>query len=320
MLKSKKLLDIDQVVLLIFVIQCFLALPVMSKPISIGIEESTPVPVVAEWPISEHTEAGEHFVAKVTRDVFTETGEVIIPRGARVKGYITEIKKAGWFRRKGQAKIRFNQIVWPDNVQSVSILADGKIVKDNNAFMRTLGKAGKEVAAGAALGAITGFQFGGLISSASSYGMPIAIGAGAGAGLALVTFAAAKGRRLQIDPGLPMVLNLISMNEQRYKEQHIGTIKTSVEAKVIKKRKNHIEIEIDNQRDAPIALGNLQIVDSLGYKQRAIQEFSYFSNKEIPPKTKQVYKVSLPKHVNKSHKWLILTDSFNKEEFFRVSI
>lgn len=290
-----------------------------AEPIKLGVMETTPVYVVAEWPVNKYTQEGEHFVARVVEDVVLDNGEVLIPRQSKVNGVIVNIKQARIFRRSAKILIKFDHIVFPDQINRITINADGSLVKEKHQVLKAVGEVTRKVLGGAAMGAFAGFRFAGILGS-SLEGSNIVIGAGAGAGISLVSFIAAKGKELKIEPGLPMTLSLINMEGTLTKEQVLKPVETMVSAKILKNKKNKIKILIENKRSVAISLTNLKVVDSLGYIKPVINTFNYFDKKSIPANSKKEYDLDLPNKGIDTMRWLVLTDSFERQEFFRLAI
>lgn len=283
-----------------------------------GVMQTTPVSLVSEWHIDDGTQEGEHFSARVVEDLVSPLGEVIIPRNSRVVGRVENIVDPKSFHRDAQVDILFEKIVFPDNVQSIDIAADGNLTPDKFKKLKISAQAAKQTVIGASLGAITGFKFGGLLASSSSYGTNVMIGAAAGGALALVSFMAQPGKPLEVYPGLPMTLNIISLEEQDYKYQALTLETSEVEATVNKASRDEISVLIENNKDFAIPLNNLKIVDGLGYTSHPIQEFKYFDKNIIPAHSSQEYKIKFQAREQLQKQWLVLTDSFNKQEYFRV--
>ena len=269
--------------------------------------------------VNKYTQEGEHFSARVVEDVVLDSGEILIPKQSKVKGTIVKIQKARIFRRAAKIQIEFDEIVFPDHINKVAINADGSLVEEKHKVLKAVGEASRKVLGGAALGAVAGFRFAGILGS-SLEGSNIVLGAGAGAGIALVSFIAAKGKELKIDPGLPMTLSLINMEETMTKAQVLNPVDTMVSATIIKNKKDKLKILIENKRDEAISLTNLKVIDSLGYVKPVINNFKYFDNREIPAFSKNEYELELPNKGIETKRWLILTDSFERQEFFRIAI
>lgn len=293
---------------------------VYAKTYKTGIIETTPVDIVAEWPIGPGTSIGEHFTARVIENVVSERGEVFIPKNSRVIGVIKDIKNAGSFHRSGEIDILFEKIIFPDNVTSIDISADGDLIKRSHIASTAL-EGVSEVLIGAAKGAVTGFKFGGLLSLAGSEGSNITIAAGAGAAIALVSFIAKKGHDVEIVPGMPMMLTLNYIEKQDYKAQELKVQEISyVKAQVKKVTDDFLKVEITNDLNQDIPLSNLKIVDALGYTTRPQIEYKYFDKKSIPAHSSFTYDFNFSIDHKDARFWLVLTDSFGKQEYFRKAL
>jgi hypothetical protein len=296
------------------------SLSVIAEKYKVGISESTPVEIVAEWPIGPDTSVGEHFSARVIADVVSDRGELFIPKNSRVVGVVRELKQAGSFHRSGKVDIDFQKIIFPDNITTITIDADGNLIKESHILDTTL-EGTAQVAVGAVKGAITGFQFGGIIAAGSSEGTNIAIGAAAGAAISLVSFIAQKGREVEIFPGLPMTLAINQMEKQDYTAQELSLKKTkSVLADIEKYTGDSIKVKITNKLNKSIPLSNLKIVDGLGYIIKPDIAFKFFDKKAIPAKSEETYSFKFNPNTKKGKYWLVLTDSFGKQEYFKEDL
>ncbi len=300
-------------------------------PIKAGIMESTPLQVVAEWSINPDTQEGEHFSARVVDNFIGPEAEVLIPRNSRVVGTIVKVDGAKTFHRDAEVTVRFEKIIFPDNITSIEIQADGSL-RESVANNRTntekvLSTAGAiaqgaiETGVGAFTGATLAYKFGGLIGIGTTGTNIAMIGAGAGASFALVKFIANRGEDLEIVPGTPMTLKMVSMQEQNILEQQMQTAETGVKVDIVKRRGNKLAVTIHNDLDQAIPLTNLKIVDGLGYTVKPEQGFKFFDTKRIPANSEFSYEFRFPsREASKSREWLVLTDSFGTQEYFRVEI
>ncbi len=290
--------------------------------LKVGVSKTTPVAMIAEWPVNPGTQEGEHFSARIVEDVVSSSGELFIPKNSRVLGTVANIENAGHFRQSGKVDIRFEKILFPDNITVIKINADGSMIKDKYATLKTIGLALGETALGAASGAITGFQFGGLIATGYGTGSNVAIGAAAGAGISLISFLARKGKEVEIYPGLPMTLNIIDMQQQDYVGQQLVVDEEAqqVKAEILKVNDKKITVSIENNLEDSIPLGNLRIVDALGYTVKPQLQYTYYGKKNIPPRSQGTYSLPFSQTTKKTRYWLVLTDSFNKQEYFRKEL
>lgn len=300
---------------------CFIK-PVYSQTIKVGVSENTPVPIVAEWPVSSDTQVGEHFSARIVEDIVTDDGIVLIPKNSRVVGTIVDMTTARTFRRNAKVDIRFEKIIFPDNIQTLTINADGLLIKDDHEKMKLAAGAGASAVEGAVLGSLLGFKFGGIIGTGTSSASSLAIGAMSGAGISLITFLSKKGDEVEINPGLPMTLNIVAMDEQKYKQEQLVMDNPGVNAVILQYNQNKLSIEIENNLRHSIPLTNLKIVDGLGYTVSPNMAFAYHDTKVIPAKSSSTYEFQFnpTTSIDKAKYWLVLTDSFNKQEYFRKEI
>lgn len=293
---------------------------VKAEIIKTGVMESTPVPIIAEWPVDENTQIGEHFSAKIVEDIVGAGNEIIIPKGSRVLGTVVALENAKSFNRDGRVDILFERIILPDNTTTININADGSLQVDKR-FLEAAGNMALKTTGGALLGALAGFRFGGILGTGTSTASNLAIGAITGASLSLISFVSKKGKEIEINPGLPMTLNILEMNSSNYKEQQIAMQNpTDVTALVKDFKNNKIAIEIDNKLKHAIPLTNLKIIDGLGYTVKPNIAFGYHDLKSIPAKSNSTYEFEFNPSTKNSRYWLVLTDSFGKQEYFRKEL
>ena len=312
---------ISLIIIQIFVVYSLLSGSlVYADTIKAGVIESTPVPIVAEWPVDSNTQVGEHFSVRVVGDMTRSDGTILIPKNSRVVGVITDVTPARSFHRDSKVDIKFEKIIFPDNVQTLNIDADGLLVPDRSKTVKLIGGAVKNIATGSIFGAITGFKFGGIIGTGSSTAANLAIGAAAGAGISLISFMAKNGEDVKINPGLPMILNMTSIEEQEYAAQQIQQPEPDVKAEIIEVNENTIKFKVQNNLRKNLPLTNLKIVDGLGYTASPTTPFTYHDMKYIPALSTIEYKFQYRETIKDGRYWLVLTDSFGKQEFFREEL
>lgn len=302
--------------IIIFVCIVFASQKANAEIIKAGVMQSTPITIVSEWYIGEDTQVGEHFSARVVEHLLDPQGRVLIPKNSRVVGTVTNINKAKSFRRRGKVDILFEKIVLPDNVQSLNIDADGALIMDPKHPIKASKELLKQTATGAAMGAIGGLKFAGITGAYSSFGNSLTIGAATGASLALISFAAQKGKEVEIYPGLPMNLNLVALEQKEYKEQAIKDLPTGVSVDILSFNNDSVTFELDNQLDRALSLNNLKITDGLGYSFNPTNP----GKKKIPAFSTTKLTIKFPPVIVRTKQWLVLTDSFNKREYFREAI
>ncbi len=292
-----------------------------ARTIKAGVMESTPVSIVAEWPIGQDTQIGEHFSARIVEDIISDSGEVHIPRNSRVIGTIMRMDNAKSFHRNGRVDIRFEKIIFPDNITTIDINADGDLIKRNGQKIQLAKQGLKQAGTGALLGAFMGLRFGGILGSSTSSASNLAIGAMTGASISLISFIGKKGKEVEITPGLPMILNITNMEKQNYVAQNMEIPELKkVAAEIISVKDNVIDIAIDNQLEKDIPLTNIKIIDGLGYTIKPNLALSYHDRKAIPAGKSSSYKLKFSPSTKDARYWIVLTDSFNKQEYFREEL
>jgi hypothetical protein len=321
--KTKSDIDITNFFLkLIIIIALLIAIlgPVNASTIEASVSQNTSVPIVAEWPIGADTQVGEHFSARIIEDVVSDTGEIFIPKNSRVMGTVIDIKEAQSFHRGGQVNINFEKIIFPDNISVLKIDADGTLTKQNRILAKT-GEGALQTMKGAITGASLGFRFGGIIGSGSSTASNIAIGAATGASISLISFIASKGQEVEINPGLPMILNINDMQSQKYKGLSLAKdLEKPVQAHIKRINEKRVSVNISNNLDQELPLTNLKIVDALGYTIKPNIGYKYHDKKVIAPNSIKQYEFEFTPTTKNAKYWIVLTDSFGKQEYFRQEI
>jgi hypothetical protein len=149
---------------------------------------------------SKDNNAGDHFEASLAEPVVVGD-RVVIPKGARAVGKVTDAKSAGRF--KGNAEI---------SVTLTSVTVEGKKYEVNASEVTESGKGrGKRTAVGAGGGAVVG----GLIGALAGGGKGAAIGAGAGAGAGTAGTALTGNRDITIAPETKLRFTLVAPLEVR---------------------------------------------------------------------------------------------------------
>ncbi|HUP03513.1 MAG TPA: hypothetical protein VMU19_05965 [Bryobacteraceae bacterium] len=148
---------------------------------------------------TKHSVAGDRVYLETAFPVLVD-GRIVIPVGSYVSGSVTQVKKPGRVKGRGEIYIRFETLTLPNGVTR-SFLAriggldgtasgqlnqsEGKVISDGNKAgdARTVGET---TAAGASVGAIAG-------SAMSHAGLGLGIGSGAGAAAGLIAVLATRG-------------------------------------------------------------------------------------------------------------------------------
>lgn len=132
---------------------------------------------------------GDKFTLTVTRRVSVD-GHTAIPAGATIHGTVTEVASAGRPQKSGRMEVRTNGI----EVGGEYVPLDAVVrFEGEGSLKEDLGKIGIGAGVGAALGAIIEGDEGAVIGGI--------IGAGG-------TFLATKGEQVELEPGMPMEVEL----------------------------------------------------------------------------------------------------------------
>src|SRR6266704_1075353 len=164
------------------------------------VESGTKVPLSLINSVStKHSAEGDRVYLETVFPVLVN-GRIVVPVGSYVAGTVTQIKKPGRVKGRGELYIRFDSLTLPNGVtrdfrarmggvdaQATGELdkAEGKVKSEGNKSgdARTIGEA---TGAGASIGAIAG-------NAAGHTGMGAGIGAAAGAAAGLVGVLASRG-------------------------------------------------------------------------------------------------------------------------------
>jgi hypothetical protein len=180
------------------------------------IEKGTRVPLSLINSVStKHAAEGDRVYLESAFPVLSN-GRIVIPPGSYVSGTVTEVKRPGRVKGRGEVFVRFDSITLPNGVtrdfrariggldgRSNEELdrAEGKVKSEGNKAgdARTIGEA---AAAGTSIGVIAG-------SAASHAGMGAGIGAAAGAAAGLIGVLLSRGPDAVLAQGttLEMVLD-----------------------------------------------------------------------------------------------------------------
>jgi type IV secretion system protein VirB10 len=164
------------------------------------VEAGTKMPLSLINSIStKHSAEGDRIYLETAFPVLVN-GRIVIPVGSYVAGTVTQIKKPGRVKGRGEMYVRFDSLTLPNgvtrefrsrmggmdgNAAGTLDKAEGKVTSEGNKAgdARTVG----EVAgAGASVGAIAG-------SAAGHAGMGLGVGAAAGAAAGLIGVLATRG-------------------------------------------------------------------------------------------------------------------------------
>jgi hypothetical protein len=180
------------------------------------IEPGTKVPLSLINSIStKHSSEGDRVYLETVFPIMSN-GRIVIPPGSFVAGTVTEVKRPGRMKGRGELFLRFDSLTLPNGItrdfRARIATMDGRANED---FDRTEGKiksegnkggdaraVGEATAAGASIGVIAG-------GATGHYGMGAGIGAAAGAAAGLMSVLLTRGPEAILAKGstIEMVLD-----------------------------------------------------------------------------------------------------------------
>jgi type IV secretion system protein VirB10 len=187
-----------------------------AQPVSYTVETGSKVPLSVINSVStKHSAVGDRVYLETVFPVLAG-GRIVIPVGSSVAGTVTQIKKPGRIKGRGELYVRFDSLILPNGVTrdfhariggmdgtapGTVDRTEGKIESEGNkgGDMQTIGET---TAAGATLGAIAG-------NAAGRSGLGIGVGAGAGLTAGLIGVLATRGPDAVLEKGstVEMVLD-----------------------------------------------------------------------------------------------------------------
>ncbi len=195
-----------------------------AAPAEFTIATGTKVPLSLINSVStKHSAEGDRVYLETVFPVLVN-GRIVVPVGSYVAGTVTQLKKPGRTKGRGELYVRFDSLTLPNgvtrdfhgrigsmdgNTRNELDRSEGKVISEGNKAgdARSVGEA---AAAGASVGVIAGGAGGG------SYGMGAGIGAAAGATAGMIGVLLSRGPDAVLTRGstLEMVLDRpISFNE-----------------------------------------------------------------------------------------------------------
>ena len=193
------------------------------QPGEFTVETGTKVPLSLINSVStKHSAEGDRVYLETVFPVLAN-GRIVVPVGSYVAGTVTQLKKPGRVKGRGELYVRFDSLTLPNgvtrdfhgrigsmdgNTKNELDRSEGKVRSEGNKSgdARTVGEAG---AAGASIGTIAG-------GAAGHYGMGAGIGAAAGATAGMIGVLLSRGPDAVLARGstLEMVLDRpITFNE-----------------------------------------------------------------------------------------------------------
>ena len=149
------------------------------------VPSGTPLKATVTTPLSSaYLQAGQGVILSLNED-FYYNGKIIAPAGSTVSGTVVEVSRAKRGSMNGKLCIRFNTVTTPYGTQfpitAVIRTDDSSGVLVGGTKMDVTKEYAKDVAAGSAVGALSGLVFGAL-ASGDKLGRGVALGTAVGAG------------------------------------------------------------------------------------------------------------------------------------------
>ena len=195
-------------------------------PAEIVVPAGTKVPLALVNSLStKHSGEGDRVYLQTTFPVVID-GRIIIPRGSYVAGTVSEVKRPGRIKGKGELFLRFDSLTLPNGATRDFRARLGGADAESGEFDREEGKirgegnkagdagtVAKTTGAGAAVGGIAG-------SAAGHAGMGAGIGAAAGAAAGLAAVLLSRGPDLVLPKGA--AFEMVLDRNLRFKESELG--------------------------------------------------------------------------------------------------
>jgi type IV secretion system protein VirB10 len=190
--------------------------PEEAKPAEFTVEPGTKVPLSLLNSVStRHSAEGDRIYLETVFPILVH-GRIVIPPGSYVAGTVTQVKKPGRVKGRGEIYVRFDSLTLPNGVtrdfRARMSAMDGRATEEfdkNEGKVRSEGNKGGDArtigeaaAAGASVGVIAG-------AASGHYGMGAGIGAAAGATAGLIGVLVSRGPDAVLAKGssLEMVLD-----------------------------------------------------------------------------------------------------------------
>lgn len=156
---------------------------------------------------SGETVEGDEFFGIIGKDVLVD-GQVVIPRGTRVHGVLSNLEEPKRAGRNGYINARFDYLVTPDGrevpIEGNSTTRDSK----GKSAAKVVGRAAGYTALGGLVGTVMVLRYGGGLAVAASNGSALAGGAAIGGAAGLTIAMLMKGQSVMLQPGAEMHIKL----------------------------------------------------------------------------------------------------------------
>jgi hypothetical protein len=190
--------------------------PVSYTPVSYTIDSGTRIPLALISSVSSKSSAPGDRIYLETAFPIVNGNHIVIPTGSYVTGTVTEVKRPGRVKGRGQLYVRFDSITLPNGITrefrsrlgSVDARAGEKLDQKEGQVVADSNKGGdaKTIAAGGMGGA----SIGAIAGSAAGHGvMGAGIGAASGVAVGMAAVLLTRGPEAELSKGstIEMVLD-----------------------------------------------------------------------------------------------------------------
>jgi type IV secretion system protein VirB10 len=190
--------------------------PAAEAPVSYTIETGTRIPLALISSVSSKSSSAGDRIYLETAFPIVNGNHIVIPTGSYVTGTVTEVKRPGKVKGRGQLYVRFDSITLPNGITrefrsrlgSVDARSGEKLDQKEGQVVADSNKTGD--AKTVATGGITGGTIGVIAGEETGHlGMGAGIGAGAGAAAGMVAVLFTRGPEAELTKGstIEMVLD-----------------------------------------------------------------------------------------------------------------
>ncbi len=216
--------------------QASVAISVAPQPYTVDTGVKIPLSLINSIS-TKHSQEGDRVYLESAFPILSR-GRIVIPVGSYVAGTVTEIKKPGRMKGRGELYVRFDTLTLPNGVTrdfasrmgTMDASSSGKLDRDEGKVVSEGNKAGdlqtvaETTATGASVGGIAG-----AVASHAGMGLGIGAGVGAAAGIIAVLVSRgpdailAKGSTVEMILDRPVTFTEADLNFGNYQPPHMTT-------------------------------------------------------------------------------------------------
>ncbi|MBI2956880.1 MAG: hypothetical protein HYY26_06180 [Acidobacteria bacterium] len=177
--------------------------PAEEEPATVVIPVGTHIPLVLQNSVNTKTAEPGDFVYFETIYPVVVNNRILIPVGSFVRGTVTQVKRPGRIKGRGELHVRFDDLTLPNGYTtrlSASLASAGTV--NDEEVDRTEGSVKSDTTKGEDVGTVAGTTAAGAgIGAIAGRGKGTAIGAGAGAAAGLAWILLTRGREVVLARG-----------------------------------------------------------------------------------------------------------------------